>query len=81
MQLEYNHALEEAELTYKQNLNGKLSQSRNIKTWWKLVKNILGKGSSETCPALEHCVSGQLVYDKIDKANLFNNFFSVPQYY
>ena len=53
----------------------KLSQSRNSKTWWKLVKNILGKGSSDTYPALEHPVSGQLVYDNIEKANMFNNFF------
>ena len=75
LQSEYKSALDQAYLDYKSNLNGKLCENRNSKTWWRVVKKILGKGSTDSYPAIEHPVSKQLVHDNEEKATLFNNFF------
>ena len=54
LQSEYKSALDQAYLEYKINLNGKLCENRNSKTWWRVVKKILGKGSTDSNPAIEH---------------------------
>ena len=75
LQSEYKSALDQEYLEYKSTLNGKLCENRNSKTWWRVVKKILGKGSTDSYPAIEHPISKQLVYDNEEKATLFNNFF------
>ena len=50
-------------------------ENRNSKACWRVVKKILGKGSTDSHPAIEHPVSKQLVHDNEEKATLFNNFF------
>ena len=45
------------------------------KVWWGTVKKIVGKGSSETYPAIEDPVSKRLIYGNKEKSNLFNIFF------
>ena len=75
LQSEYKSASDQAYLDYKSNLNGKLCENRNSKTWWRVVKKILGKGSTDSYPAIEHPVSKQLVHDNEENATLFNNSF------
>ena len=75
MQLNYKKALDEAELAHKERLNEKITQNRNSKTWWGLVKKILGKGGSDSYPPMKDSATGQFVYDSGQKANLVNQFF------
>ena len=44
LQSEYKSALDQAYLDYKSNLNGKLCENKNSKTWWRVVKKNTGKG-------------------------------------
>ena len=75
IQQEYKKALDDAELTHKRNLNEKLCENRNSKPWWTLVKDIIGKGGSETYPPVTDPVSKTPVYDDGKKTGVFNSFF------
>ncbi len=60
---------------YDDNLLNKLSNAPpSSKTWWKICKHISGlKSSFTTIPPLLH--DNELIFDDIDKANAFNDFF------
>ena len=75
LQAEYKKAVEQAELAFKTDLNERLCETRNTKVWWGLVKNILGKGSSDIYPTIEDPASKKLIYKNEEKANMFNEFF------
>ena len=48
---------------------------RNAKSYWKLVKKLMGKCSSSSIPPLFNATSGELTVNDVDKANLLNSFF------
>ena len=75
LQSEYKSALDQAFTEYRNNLNGKLSENKNSNSWWRVVKKIPGKGSSDSYPAIEHHISTQLIHANEEKATLFNRFF------
>ena len=75
LQSEYKSALDQAFTEYRHNLNGKLSENKNSNSWWRVVKKIPGKGSSDSYPAIEHHISKQLIHANEEKATLFNRFF------
>ena len=70
---EYQRALDKAEDDYRKSLTDSLADSKNTKGWWHTVKNLLGKGSFSSLPAME--VNNVVISDSIGKAEAFNDFF------
>ena len=70
---EYQHALDKAEDDYRKSLTDSLADSKNTKGWWHTVKNLLGKGSFSSLPAME--VNNVVISDSKGKAEAFNDFF------
>ena len=75
LQLQYKQSLDEAASAHKNNLHDKLTKNRNSKTWWGIVRNILGRGSTESYAPIEDPATKSFVYDSKAKANLFNSSF------
>ena len=72
---EANTAKRNAIKRYEQKLVNKLSQDHlDVKTFWKLSKNILGCKSDRSIPPLYE--NGQLIPDDLSKATIFNNYFA-----
>ena len=72
---EANTAKRNAIKRYEQKLVSKLSQDHSdVKTFWKLSKNILGCKSDRSIPPLYE--NGQIIPDDLSKAALFNNYFA-----
>ena len=72
---EANNAKRNAIKRYEQKLVNKLSQDHlDVKTFWKLSKNILGCKSDRFIPLLYE--NGQIIPDDLSKATLFNNYFA-----
>ena len=59
------------------NANGLLDEksSTNPKSFWTLVKSIMGRSRSTTIPPLIDSISDELVTDDLSKANLLNRHF------
>ena len=58
----------------------KLSQDHlDVKTFWKLSKNILGCKSDRSIPPLYE--NGQIIPDDLSKATLFNYYFASISYF
>ena len=70
---EYQSKLDKAEIEYKLSLSESLSESRNSKSWWKTVKNLLGKGGDTSYPSLN--LNNAMITDNHEKAQAFNTFF------
>jgi len=70
---EYQHALDLAEENYKRSLTSSLADSKNSKSWWRTVKNLLGKGSFRSLPPMEY--QNSFISDDKQKASAFNDFF------
>lgn len=70
---EYRTALNEAHNKYESDTAKSLTESRNTKQWWSVIKSMLGKGADDSYPPLEH--NGKQINDNSDKASLFNTFF------
>ena len=70
---EYQRALDKAEDDYRKSLTDSLADSKNTKGWWHTVKNLLGKGSFSSLPAME--VNNVVISDSKGKAEAFNDFF------
>ena len=47
----------------------------NPKSYWSLVKKLMGKSTSSPIPPLQNEVTGEFVVNDEDKANLLNTFF------
>ena len=75
LSLTYHSKLNEAEQQYKQNLNKTLAESKGEKSWWRTVKDILGKGISDSYPPILDPSNGEHEVDAGKKATLFNKFF------
>ena len=72
---EANTAKRNAIKRVEQKLVNKLSQDHlDVKTFWKLSKNILGCKSDRSIPPLYE--NGQIISDDLSKATLFNNYFA-----
>ena len=71
----YQSSLDNAEASYKKDLSGSLSSTKNTKHWWSTVKSLLGRGGQDTYPAMSHPDNGTFICDNQGKASLFNNFF------
>ena len=72
---EANTAKRNAIKRCEQKLVNKLSQDHlDVKTFWKLSKNILGCKSDRSIPPLYE--NGQLIPDDLSKATIFNNYFA-----
>ena len=72
---EANTAKRNAIKRYEQKLVNKLSQDHlDVKTFWKLSKNIQGCKSDRSIPPLYE--NGQIIPDDLSKATLFNNDFA-----
>ena len=70
---EYRSALNEAHHKYESDIAKSLTESRNTKQWWSVVKSMLGKGADDSYPPLND--NGSYVNDSSEKAGLFNSFF------
>ena len=69
----YQQKLSEAETNYRKSLHASLESAKNVKKWWAIIKDILGKGNDTSYPTL---VDGNTYFENSeDKANHFNNFF------
>ena len=74
MRREADNAKRNAIKRYGQKLVNKLSQGHmDVKTFWKLSKNILGCKSDRFIPLLYE--NGQMIPDDLSKASTFNNYF------
>ena len=51
---DYQHALDVAEEIYKNALSNSLADRKNSKSWWRPVKNLLGKGSFRSLSPMEY---------------------------
>ena len=70
----YHNELDAAEAKYDCTLSASLATSKNSKSWWGTVKQLLGKGGDiSSYPSLK--VRDTLVTDNRDKANTFNSFY------
>jgi hypothetical protein len=49
----------------------------NPKSYWSLVKKLMGKSTSSPIPPLQNEVTGEFVVNDEDKANLLNTFTSL----
>ena len=47
----------------------------NPKSYWSLVKKLMGKSTSSPIPPLQNEATGEFVVNDEDKANLLNTFF------
>ena len=45
------------------------------KSYWSLVKKLMGKSTSSPIPPLQNQATGEFVVNDEDKANLLNTFF------
>lgn len=70
---EYQYALDVAENHYKSSLTNSLSGNKNSKSWWRTVKNILGKGSFRSYPPMKY--NNSWITDCKEKADTFNHLF------
>ena len=50
---DYQQALDQAEIDYKNSLTNSLPDSKNSKVWWRTVKSLLGKGSFRSLPIMK----------------------------
>ena len=50
-------------------------RTTNSKAWWKLVKEIIGRGRDESYPPMFDESTSRYLTDPTDKANLFNRYF------
>ena len=75
---EYHQNLDLAEKEYNSRLNDRLMRTTNSKAWWKLVKEIIGRGRDESYPPMFDESMSRYLTDPEDKANLFNRYF-LPQ--
>ena len=72
---QYQASLDEAEKQYQKGLSQSLATTKNTKTWWSTVKNMLGRGGEESYPAMKNPHDNTDVCDNKEKAELFNKFF------
>ena len=72
---EYKLSLDSAQNAHKAKIANSLASSRNSKQWWTTVKNMLGRGSDDTYPAMSH--GNTYVTDNKDKATMFNSCHKV----
>ena len=69
----YQEQLSLAENEYKKSLHSSLGTAKHVKKWWRVVKDILGKGNDMSYPTL---VDGNNYnQENEEKANFINNFF------
>jgi len=72
---EYHNNLDLAENDYNYRRNDRLMKTTNSKAWWRLVKEILGRGSKETYPPMFDERTDSFLTSSVDKADLFNRYF------
>lgn len=72
---EYKDKLDIAEKEYYNSRNKSLTSSRNTKSWWKVVNDVLGRSKNDTYPPLLNQANNTYVSDNEEKADLFNAFF------
>ena len=74
---EYKEKLEAAENKYYKEKNESLTSSstRNSKSWWETVNNILGRQKSDSYPPILDESNNKFVSEHAQKARLFNQFF------
>ena len=70
---DYKNALDEAHKLYDDNIAKSLTESRNTKQWWSVIKSMLGRGADDSYPPMKNNES--YVTDSSEKASLFNSFF------
>ena len=74
---EYKEKLEMAEKEFYKAKNDSLSSSRNDKTWWKTVNEILGRNKKDNYPPIFNEAKNMYACESQEKAQLFNDFFSI----
>ena len=74
---EYKEKLETAEKEYYKEKNESLASSstRNSKSWWETVNNILGRQKNDSYPPMLDESNNTFVGEHAQKAKLFNQFF------
>jgi len=73
-----NNITKYVKLTFFENVNGLIDtfKSFDSKSYWKLMRQLIGKSTTTgTIPVLYDTVSGNLVYDNLEKANIVNDYF------
>jgi hypothetical protein len=70
-----NNLVSNAKITHYSKVSENISlEKADSKNWWTLVKSLTGNNDfSRTIPPIEH--NGNLVFDDIEKAELFNKIF------
>ena len=77
MQSKVNNMVKYAREQFFINVNDMLDNEgkSNPKSYWSLVKKLMGKSTSSPIPPLQNEVTGEFVVNDEDKANLLNTFF------
>ena len=63
---------------YNKKWNDSLSCNRSSKTWWKTVRETLGRGGDDSYPSIHDEANDRYAVDSKTKADIFNNYF--PSY-